>query len=213
MSDQRGRVIMWGYIGCRGHEPVRIIDGKEKTFRWSQVQSVPRHLFPRPDGRVGMEPIPELKQLRGKGYHFTDITQNPDSSNVLEDIKGGVLEIIAEFENIDADSYGLDVWRSEDGSKSVPIVYHVKNERFGIGTPSRYDSVSGAFSLLEDEKTLRMHIFIDKLVIEAYLNKREYIAYGSVLRQPEELGLSIIATGGSVKIKSLEIWEMNSIYK
>jgi sucrose-6-phosphate hydrolase SacC (GH32 family) len=160
-----------------------------------------------------MEPIPELRQLRGEGHRFSDIIGKPDSPNMLENIQGHSLEIIAEFENIDADSYGLEVWRSEDGSKSVPIVYHVEKGRFGIGRPGDGSSVSGQFRPLEHEKTVRMHLFIDQLVVEAYLNKREYIAYGSGLRQPEELGLSMIVNGGTVRIRSLEIWEMNSCYK
>jgi beta-fructofuranosidase len=191
LADARGRRLLWGWVRVKG-------DG------WNGMLSLPRVLTLRPDGRLGMAPAPELKALRGKHHRWEDFTLKPTSANPLKDIRGDCLEILAEFEPGDARSFGLGLRRSPDGKDETPIRFDRGRKELQAG------SARGPFEFLKGEKTLKLHIFLDRSVLEVYANGHECFTSPVAAKGKDRLGLALFAKGGNVKVKSLDIWQMKS---
>jgi len=198
MLDQKGRRILWGYVSVGG----------ARGYPWESVLSLPRVLTLRSDGRLNMEPLPELKILRGKHHHFDPQVLDPDTPNILDEIKGDTLEIIAEFEPVNATSFGIDLRRSGDGSDFTTVKLDVQHHTLINGDRQ------AAFQLLPSEDTLRLHIFLDKAVVEVYGNYRECVTTWHYASNADDAnGLKMFVQGGSVKLRSLDVWEMKTIWE
>jgi beta-fructofuranosidase len=188
---------MWGWIQ----------GGGTKGYPWNGVLTLPRILTLRPDDRLGMQPAPELSKLRSKHYSFKrNITLTENSPNILKDIKGDCLEIIVEFEPQDAKSFGLEVFCSPDGKEKTSIGYDLAAKRLFSGDKG------GSFELLKGEKRLKLNIFLDKSVVEVYANERECITTRIFPKQPDSQRLNLFVKGGTVRLTSMDVWEMKSIW-
>ena len=136
LLDDKGRRIMWGWI----------IGGGSDGFPWNGVLTLPRELTLRPDGRLGMKPVEELKQLRGKHVPFGEFVLNPDADFVLPDVQGSCLEIMVEIEPGNAEAFGVKVLCSPDGKEETAITYNNNYQNLSAADKS------GDFQLLPNEK-------------------------------------------------------------
>ena len=66
--------------------------------------------------------------------------------------------------------------------------------------------------MLSDSKTLKLHVFIDKSVLELFIN--DGVSSVTRVEYPgeEDLAVSVFAENGAVTLKSLDAWEMNPIW-
>ncbi len=63
------------------------------------------------------------------------------------------------------------------------------------------------------EAPVTLHIFLDRSVIEVFTDDgRTILATRIYPTRPDSLGLSLFSRGGPAVIKSLDIWEMGSIW-
>jgi beta-fructofuranosidase len=189
LVDGMGRRLMWGWV-----RDVRD-DG------WNGALTLPRVLTLRSDGRLGMEPVPELQMLRGEHHHRENLLVTPTSTGLLPNIKGDCLEIVAVYEPGDAQTLGLTVRRSADGKEVTTIQWDREHQQLTAGR------AQGSFKLLASEKTLTLHVFLDKCLLEVYANGRACIT-SPVSAKPDSLGLDLFARGGSARLKSLDVWQM-----
>ena len=193
---------MWGWIPGGGSE----------GYPWNGLITLPRILTLRPDGRLGVKPAPELAMLRGKHHHFENIVLNENiilshkSPDILENITGDCLEIIVEFELVPAHGFGLELRRSPDGKEKTEILYDPLNKCLVSGDKF------GRFELLEAEETIKLHIFLDKSVIEIFANYRETLTRRIYPTRADSLGLKIFTRGGNLKVRLLDIWHVKSIW-
>ncbi len=191
LLDEKGRRIMWGCV-----------HGFKEKRAWASCLTLPRVLTMRPDGQLGQEPVPELQILRAEHHAVSDITMS-DSSYVVKDVRGDTLELLVKFKLNDAKIFGLRVRRSDDGRNGARISYDGKQlDVAGITAPLR---------LTDSEEFLKLHVFLDKSLIEVYANGR--VCLTKVVYPGEnDLGLELFATGGSMTISSLDVWKMKSIW-
>src|SRR5438477_252947 len=82
--------------------------------------SLPRVFVARADGRLGMEPVPELRSLRGECLSARDVAL---TRNLAIDLQGAALEIIVEIEPGSTSHVGLRVRRSPDGAEETIVAY------------------------------------------------------------------------------------------
>ena len=125
-----------------------------------------------------------------------------DQEEQLEGIAGDTMEILTEFEAGDAETFGLKVRRSQDGTNAVTIRYTNGNLNVA-GTDVPLDLPSGK---------LKLHVFIDKSVLEVFIN--DGVTSVTRVNYPGEndLGVSVFAGNGNATLKSLDAWAMNSIW-
>ena len=195
LQDDRGRRVMWGWV----------TGGGTKGKPWCSCLTLPRALTLWGDGQVASRPAPELQQLRGKHWHFDEIALTPESAGLLPGAKGDCLEIIAEFTPGDAEAFGLKVRCADDGKQQTLIFYDRAGKQLVSG-PQK-----GSFELLDGEKTLKLQVFLDKSVVEVYVNDRQCMT-SRIYPSPGSVGVDLFARGGSVKVQSVDVWEMGTIW-
>ena len=196
MEDEKGRRIMWGWV--RG--------GGTEGYPWNGMLTLPRVLNMRPDGLLGMEPAPELQRLRGSHRRFDNFVLSGSSPNVLKDVRGDCLEVVAEFEPVDAESFGIEVRRSLGGEEKTAVGYDAAGKRLVAGDRG------GDFAMLPGEKSLQIRLFLDRSVMELYANGRACLTNRVFPERADSLGLKLYTEGGSVYVRSVDVWEMGSIW-
>ena len=194
MQDAAGRRIVWGWISGGGTE----------GYPWDGMLTLPRVLTLRPDGRVGVEPLPELTSLRGWHDEWTRVPITAGYSSLPTDIRGGCLEILVEIRPGDADTVGIVV--GTNTAQPVEIGYDQRDRRLFSGDRG------GDFDLLDGEELLSLHVFVDRSVIEAYANGRACITTRFYPERKDKLGLSLFARTATAEARSVNVWEIHSIH-
>jgi beta-fructofuranosidase len=65
--------------------------------------------------------------------------------------------------------------------------------------------------LLEGQP-LRLHIFVDRSVVEVFANGRACAASRVYPSGSDSLGVALFAKGGAAEARSIDIWEVGSIW-
>ena len=66
--------------------------------------------------------------------------------------------------------------------------------------------------VLADGETLKMRVIIDKGLIQAYVNDRNTVTFWANPTLPASKGLALLSEDGKVSVKSMKVWELQSIY-
>lgn len=191
LEDPSGRRIMWGWV-----------NGFKAGRGWNGCLTLPRVLTLGADGEPRQEPVPELKKLRGEAFSRAGIYLS-DMTNVLSELKGDALEIEAELEPGSARVCGLRLRQSENGQQAVTIAYD--------GSQLDVGGAKAPFKLAENERTLKLRVFLDKSVLEVYANGRACVTR-VISAGEKDLGVGLFANGGSATVRSLNAWRMNAIW-
>jgi beta-fructofuranosidase len=64
---------------------------------------------------------------------------------------------------------------------------------------------------LDEAETLTLRVFVDRSVIEVFANSRLCLT-SRVYPSAESLGVALFAQGGSVGVRSVDVWTMRSIW-
>jgi beta-fructofuranosidase len=71
---------------------------------------------------------------------------------------------------------------------------------------------TASFTMARDE-TLKLRIFVDKSVVEVFVNGKQAVAVRVYPGRDDSVGFSIRSQGQESELKSLEAWQMKSIYE
>lgn len=189
--DPNGRVIMWGWLSAIG------------TMGWNGSLTLPRVLKLRPNNKLGFNPAPELQSLRKKHYKFSQLSIKDSLNDSLKSIQSSCLEILIKFEPNGDDFIGIN-FNEKDESQS--IIYYQKLNQMRIGE-EKFD-----FTLFKDENFLELYIFLDKSIIEVFINERECYSGQLFSQTNNPPSINIIPNNKNTKIKSLDIWELKGIW-
>jgi len=184
---------------------------------WAHNAGLPVSLFIRPDGRLGVEPIEELRRLRGrKLLEAADTIEGMNER--LADIRGDMLEIRVAFEDVEASRYGIALRRSPGGEEETLLSYDRPVERLSVDrTKSTLDpaerigGVQGGSLPLEGEP-LRLVVYVDRSMIECYANERRSLTTRAYPSRGDALGLALRANGPAERV-TMEIWEMTPAFR
>ena len=210
--DPKGRLVAIGIIP----ETRSPVEGY--AAGWAHLYGLPRVLSLFPDGRLRQQPLPGLAMLRDKHIQHQDLVIRERQFGAWPEVRGDMLEIIAEFEPVDAKRFGLRLRRSPDGQEETRLYYDVPGKSITVDrTHSSLDPAvqkdpqSGPFELSVGE-TLKLHLFVDRSVLEVFANERGTIATRVYPVRPDSLGVDVFSEGGSVRLKALDVWTMKSIW-
>ena len=192
-----------------GGTPRRIMHGWATIGRsptaaapyWEHAHTIPRVLTLK-DGRVWQEPIPELQKLRADKQSFKSLVVTPESGDLLKTVKGDALEIVATFKPGTAQRFGIKVRSSAGDPKSgVPIWFDARDLKFGAGQASMASDLK-----IGDPITL--HIFVDRSMIEVYVNGNANTV--AAFHDPAAKGVLLFSSGGDCTLETLDVWRMRS---
>ena len=208
MVDNKGpggskRTIMHAWVRG-GKSPT-----KEVPY-WDGMHAIPRVLTFE-DGRLTQRPIPELQALRYGHKRLAERSVDSSTPGLLKGITGNALEIVASFDprNATAKRFGVKLRVSKDTRKHVTVYYEPSTRRFGVG-----GSVVGppiaAKTDFPANGPVTLHIFLDHSVVEVFVAGRAITK--RTFTDPADHGLDAFSDGGKVRLKSLDVWKMKSIW-
>ncbi|MEZ4679121.1 MAG: glycoside hydrolase family 32 protein [Caldilineaceae bacterium] len=189
LYDAQERCILLGWV--RGFAPDR---------GWNGCLALPRILTIGPDGRPQQMPVPQLQQLRDQQVTLSGLQLN-NSSHVVEGISSDALEIQMLVQPHHG-TFTLRTRRSNDGRRSIDISFD--------GTTIDVLGTQIPFPLA-DEEPLKFHLFLDKSVLELFVNGGRVAVTRLVNAPLENLGIEMVADG-EVTIVSFDGWTMKGIW-
>lgn len=210
--DPKGRALIFTVVGGNG-------------AGWSGTCGFPSNIFLDENGKLGVKPIEELNSLRVEQLYSAENKTFNQVNSELKEVKGNMLEIYVEMDSKDADKFGIKVLKDPSGQEESLFYYDSINKKLlkdntksqlrspmssmaSTNTPVRpmnnarrstdqRDGLRNHFEL--NDETLKMHIYIDKALIQTYVNDRNTIttwAYPTLL---DARGIEIFAEGGDEK--------------
>ena len=205
-----------------------------------QLMSLPRRLSLSASGDVQIEPAGDIESLRGRHTQIADCTIKGNSEIVFDQVAGNAIELSLEVETNGAPLIELDVLRSPDQQEYTRIAFYrdrgVKPLETGsaAGTPPTNEGTYSLVALdsshasiqpqarsrppeiapvfLAPEENLKMRVFVDKSIVEVFVNDRQCLAVRVYPGRQDSVGVAMRAVGRDVRLVVLDAWEMKSIY-
>jgi sucrose-6-phosphate hydrolase SacC (GH32 family) len=119
-----------------------------------------------------------------------------------------------ELEPGQATSAGLAVRCSPDGSEQTLISYDWQAGSLVIdrGLSSLDPEVAHDLRITPyhpaAQTNLKLHIFVDRSVIEVFVNDELALASRVYPTRPDSLGVRLVASGGQARVKQVDAWKM-----
>lgn len=214
--------------------------GETKSRGWQSVMSLPRRLTLLDSNKLGMEPAGDIESLRGTQTSLHDLALPANREVMLDEISGDTLELLLEIDPLEAPMIELRILRSPDHQEYTRIcVYHqggcrdwerrrVLNEP---GNPYELDSLISldtAYSSLGSDcmfrapetasfykapgEPLRLRVFIDKTILEVFVNGQQALVGRAFPQRSDSRGISLIAKGGDARVVCLDAWVLHSCW-
>jgi beta-fructofuranosidase len=203
MEDEKGRRIWWAWIHEKRSANAQVAAG------WAGVMSLPRLLNIGSDGTLGIEPVEELRVLRGEQKQISNTTMNPKGPILLEGFASDCAEIEAEIELGNAQQAGLRVRSTFDGSEETLIGFdrdtqslfcdtshsskdpETANLPFFLGA----NGIQRGSLKLDKGEPLRLRVYLDASVIEIFANGKISLSDRVYPSNPESLGIGLFSIG------------------
>ncbi len=194
------------------------------TSTWRSSMTLPRkmELTQTKDGvRLKQTPV-SLNSIRNnrEKVAFENKTITVDN-DYLSTFSGDTYEIIAEFDisNSTSSEFGFEVKKGSEG-ETTKIGYDVKNQEMFLDRTHSDDFHYGNevldyhnAPLRLDDKTIKMHILVDRSSVEVFGNNGEVVITDQIFQDPSSQNLKVYSMDGNVLLKSLEIYPLKSSWK
>jgi beta-fructofuranosidase len=208
-TDSQGRRIIFGWLHEGRSVEAQIASG------WSGAMSLPRVLSLGPDGQVCTNPAPELAALRAEHVRSAPADLPAGQTIAVPDIAGDTLELIVEL-HVPSQGYaGVAVRRSPDGAEQTRICYDatarqliVDREQSSLDRGTDYTPHVAPLTLAPGEP-LRLHLFLDRSVLEVFANQRISIASRIYPTRADSQGIALLAERESAQLRSLDAWQLS----
>ena len=210
------------------------VNPAKSTRGWNQVMSLPMRLTLRGKEDLDIEPAEAIASLRHAHQHVPTRRLPPNQETSLPDIRGNTVEITAEIDPLRAQAVELLVLRSAHREEYTRIVLFrergyrsmawnsVKRTASAVMLDNSFSSVlpdakprlpETAQLFLSENEPFKLRVFIDRSLVEVFVNDRQYLACRVYPGLADSTGVSLRAQGGEALLKSLDIWKMKGIYE
>ncbi len=216
-----------GVIAIFNMNPARPTNG------WNQIMTLPMRLTLGENDLLEMEPTGDYASLRYDHQHINAMTLPANQEIVLDNVRGNAMEMMVELDPQSARTIELNVLRSPDQREVTRILFSRDrgiSDRSLPGRP-RFSGITldasrssilpdvmarmpeDADALVKPDETVKLHVFLDRSVVEVYVNGRQIVAQRVYPGLPESVGVSLRAIGRDARLLSLDAWQMKSIYE
>jgi beta-fructofuranosidase len=210
------------------------------TSGWNQIMTLPRRLTLIGPDELGIEPAGDIESLRYNHQQVGPMDLPANKEIVLKNISGNAMEIIAEIDTSNAPMIEMNVLRSPNKEEFTRIVFYrergysqgrantpvqgqqppVRNSTVVLET-SNSSNLPAARSRppeeaqvkLQPKETLKLRVFIDKSVVEVFVNGKQALAARVYPGRDDSIGISFRSQGVSTVLKSLDAWQLKNIYE
>ncbi len=209
-EDGRRIQMAWGLIPMPG-----------MPFNQQQLFPVELNLRTTDEGlRIFAYPVKEIENIYAKEYVWSDVQLRP-GQNILANVKGELFDIDAQFAVGEANEFGFVV-------NALPIAYNRDNNRLSCGEVKA--------KLKPADGKVRLRILVDRTTLEIFANdgrvympvripidsrglsilfsnsRKAFLPEADAITRTGKRGLEVFTKGGSIKIGSLKVHKLNSIW-
>ena len=203
------------------------------TEGWDQIMTLPRRLSVDGDD-LSMTPAGDIESVRGSHERIEDMDLPANREVVLDTVAGNALEIVAEIDPRESPMVELDLLRSP-GREEFTRVAFFRDRGFSLrrvfGRDARQSllTIDSSYSsaapdvlsrapetapvLLEEGELLELRVFVDRSVVEVFANGRQCLAVRVYPDRADSIGVSLRAQGSAAWLRSLDAWQMSSIWE
>ncbi|MFO7907066.1 MAG: glycoside hydrolase family 32 protein [Pirellulaceae bacterium] len=218
--DGRGRVVVIFNMNSakpRSNDP----------YEWNQIMSLPRRLTLAPGNvrnPLKIEPAGDIESVRGKHQHVGTTRLPANEEIVLENVRGNSMEIIAQIVPQHQQTVELNVLRSSDGREATRIVcfrdagyrrasaVSIDTTRSTLDGDVHVRPPETAQVTLGRNEPIKLRVFIDRSVVEVFVNERQCLGLRVYPTREDSVGVSLRAHGQDATLESLDAWQMKCIY-
>lgn len=205
-----------------------------------QIMGLPRHLTLTDTGELRVEPAGAVETLRDAHIQLENQTIPANQETVLDGIEGSAIELMMEIDTNDSPAVMVDVLRSPDRQEYTRITFY-RNRGLKPITPDGHIHSSprgeGAYSLISidtshssilpevlsrapetapvylvPDENLSLRIFVDKSIVEVFVNGKQCVATRVYPARDDSTQVSLGTQGNPVRLLSLGAWQLKSIY-
>jgi sucrose-6-phosphate hydrolase SacC (GH32 family) len=214
MLDDKGRRILWAWVPDPFYGRADELIAKRG---WGGTLTLPRVLT-LVDGVMHMEPVEELQILRGDHTQLKNLSIASNSELTIKEVSGDTLELALTIDPGTAKQVGVKVRRSPGGEEETVIIYDAVKKTVRIelenSTLDEYygeenDYTPEAPFELKSGEQLNLRIFLDRSIMEVYVNKRQCITQRIYPTREDSQGISLFSHGDNMKVTVLNAWKMH----
>jgi len=228
----------FGPAGPAGvHAPSASPDGKggvivifnmnpgKRTEGWNQIMTLPRRLTLIGQDQLAIVPAGDVESVRGEHQRVDPMTLPANKEIVLDGVRGNAMEIVAEIDPKGSPMVEMNVLRSPNKEEFTRIALFKHRGYRGkslITIDSSYASLlpdarsrapeTAPVSLGRDEP-LNLRVFVDRSVVEVFINGKQCVAVRVYPGREDSVGVSLRSQGQDAELKSLDAWQMKNIYQ
>ena len=196
-----GRRVMWAW--CATLDP---------DVDFKSIQSLPRELSLANDGTLCVQPLRELASLRQAPITQIDITIAPPprmngghATTHINDLPETCeIHITIERREAERKRFGFRLF-ADDENPGIPIIFKPETGTLRLGDTESPFSVAA----LPKGEDVEICIFVDKYLIEVFVNKRQAMIATHMDWQNAK-GLRAYSFGASTSIREVTTWPLNA---
>lgn len=192
LQDERGRSVLWLWG--------RTYTNPDKG--WNGCMVMPRVLTIDDTGFLRQNPCPAFESLRGEARTVQPAVLEEKPLTLGERISGDCLELQAELSTKTAVAVGLRVRCAADGGGGIEISFNPKSSMVSVGAVQK---------LIGNQQPVRLRVFLDKCVMEVYVNDGLAAIFTTVEVGPNDVGITAFAKGGTARLDSLKMWPLKPV--
>lgn len=192
------------------------------TPTWRGAMSLPRTLSLRHTAhglRLVQRPVAQLQTLRDSEKSWQNISVEADAPNLLDDIQGDNLEIVATFDvsKSTAKRFGFRVRTGETEQTVIEVDaadHAIQVNRTNAGESDfnpAFPSVHTS-SLSPGDDKIQLHLFIDRSSVEIFANDGLLTITEQIFPSDDSLGAELFVDEGDLWVDSLIVYQLQSIY-
>ncbi len=194
--------------------------------------TLPRRLELIGRDQLGITPAGDVESLRTDLRHLDAMELPANREIVLDDIAGDAMEIVATIDPKGAPVIEMNVLRSPDGEEYTRVSffekrgYRNRGHREGpqysvVSLDSAHSSIlpdamprapETAQVALDDGEPLELRVFVDRSVVEVFVNGKQCLAVRVYPGRDDSVGVSLCSRGRDAQLRSLDAWRMAGIY-
>ena len=220
LVDDRGRRIFWGWL--------RDARADWAKHGWYSMMTLPWHFSPADDNSLLIDPVEELRSLRYDEKRHGDVTLSEGDEQTLEGFESDCMEIKLTIEAKDAARFGMKLLCSPGGEEETVVTYDAEEQQFVVdferasedgdqltyGRSRREDVRGGRQQVvpfpLNGEGRLDIDLFVDRSVIEIFVNSRICIAQRVYPTRDDSMGFKLFAKDRPASFRDIVKWEMDA---
>ena len=175
------------------------LGGCSPDHPWTGNIPLPRVVRLTEEGRLAQEPARELEALREE--HWKSDAPAVDGE-LAAGMSSATCEVVAELEPGSADVIALEVRGSDGFASSTRIAWDQSAgelEFAGRRTP---------FELWPGEEAFRLHVFVDRVVVEVFINGRLAGTFRAG-QDASDAAIRLVTEGGPAALRAFDVWELH----